>query len=150
MKDRNIDDIMKDIGKETVPPDVYQTAEEMSREFSESLAESKQTQRHILFTRIATGRITRLAAAAVILVVFTAGFFAGRWSKAYQPKSAGLDVAAGISAYSMYPTAAVSEDGFWRQKVIGAMQPKTYIQKQFSEVSLLGTYKQYLKEKYND
>jgi len=73
MKNRDIDDIMKDIGKETVPLDVYRTAEEMSRDFSESLAESGQSEHHILFTRIVTGRITRLAAAAVIILAMLGG-----------------------------------------------------------------------------
>jgi hypothetical protein len=149
MKDRDIDDIMKDIGKETVPPDVYKTAEEMSRDFSESLAESQQPEHHILFTRIATSRITRLAAAAVILFVFTTGFFAGRWSKAYQPGAAGVEVAAGSLASSMYPAAAASEEDFWQQKARAMMQPGFYGQQRLSTRSLLDAYKQYLKEKYN-
>ncbi len=65
MKDKNIEDIMNNIGKEAVPPDVYRTGEQMSREFAESL--EKQSEHHILFTRIASSRITRLAAAAAII-----------------------------------------------------------------------------------
>lgn len=150
MKNRDIDDIMKNIGKDTVPPDVYKTAEDMSRDFSESLTESRQSEHHILFTRIAASRITRLAAAAIILVVFGTGFFAGRWSKAYQPAPAGVEFAAGSSASSLYPTAVESEDSFWRQKALAAMQPRTYTQGRFSEISSLGAYKQYLKEKHYD
>jgi len=132
-----------------VPPDVYSTAEEMSRDFSKCLAESQQSEHRILFTRIATSRITRLAAAAVVVFAFSTGFFAGRWSKVYQPEAAGLEVAAGSSASLMYPSAAASEDGFWRQKARAMMQHRLYVQQQLSTRSLLDAYKQYLKEKYN-
>jgi hypothetical protein len=149
MKDRDIDDIMKDIGKETVPPDVYKTAEEMSRDFNMSLAESAHPEHHILFTRIATSRITRLATAAVILVAFGIGFSIGRWTRAYQPAPAGVEVVVVESADLIYPTAAASEEGFWQQKARAMMQPSPYGQRQLSTGSLLDAYKQYLKEKYN-
>jgi hypothetical protein len=149
MKDRDIDDIMKDIGEETVPPEVYKTAEDMSRDFSESLVESQPSEHHILFTRIAANRITRLAAAAVILVAFGIGFSVGRWSRTYQPKTAGLEVVVIGPVSSMYSSAAASEEGFWQQKARAMMQPSPYGQRQLSTGSLLDAYKQYLKEKYN-
>jgi hypothetical protein len=149
MKDRDIDDIMKEIGKETVPLDVYKKAEEMSRDFSESLAKSQQAGHHILFTRIATSRITRLAAAAVIVIAFGVGFSVGRWSRIYQPETAGPEVVVIGPASAMYSRTVASEDGFWQQKARTMMRPSHYGQRQLSTRSLLDAYKQYLKEKYN-
>ena len=150
MDDGKIEKIMNTIGKETVPPDVYKTAEEMSQDFSESLAEYQQSEHHILFTHIATSRITKPAVAAVILFVFAIGFSVGRLSKPAQPVPVGVEVIAGESAALMYPSAAASEDSFWRQKALAAMQPRIYAWDRFSEISLLGAYKEYLKEKHND
>jgi hypothetical protein len=149
MKDKDIDDIMNDIGKETVPPDVYKMAEQMSRDFSESLAKSQQPQHHILFTRIATSMVWKMAAAAVFLLVFGTGFLAGRWSGTSQPQTPRPGIVVVGSESSMYPSTAPSEGDFWQQKARAMVQPGRYGHEQSSAGSLLDAYKQHLKEKYN-
>ena len=99
---------------------------------------------------ITKGRVTKLAVAAVILITFGIGFSIGRWSKPTQLAPPSLDVTRYTSAVPVYPTAPKAEDSFWRQKTLAAMQPRPYAQSQFDKISLLNTYKQYLKEKYYD
>ena len=68
MKDKNIEDIMNNIGKGTVPPEVYRMGEQMSQEFTESLEQQPQAGHHVLFSQILSSKITRLAAAAAIIL----------------------------------------------------------------------------------
>ena len=147
MDDGKIEKIMNTIGKETVPSEVYKMAEDISRDFSETLTGPEH---HVWFAHIAPGKIRRLAVAAVILFAFAIGFSVGRLSKPAQPVPVGVEVIAGESAALMYPSAAASEDSFWRQKALAAMQPRIYAWDRFSEISSLDAYKQYLKEKRND
>ena len=65
MKPENIEEILKKLGTEDVPPDARQIAQKLSRDFSETL---KRPKRHILLEYIMKSRITKLAAAAVIIV----------------------------------------------------------------------------------
>jgi len=60
----NIEEILKSIGGEGVPADVHKIVEEISRDFSKTLMPSRQ---HILWECIMKSRITKLAAAAVII-----------------------------------------------------------------------------------
>ena len=73
----NIEEILKEIGGEDVPAEVQKIAEETSRSFSKTLTPSRQ---HILWENIMRSRITKLAAAAVIVVAVLIGInqFGGR------------------------------------------------------------------------
>ena len=68
MNTDNIEDILKTIGAEDIPADVQRIAEQTSRDFSKTLTESRQPRRHILLKFLAKSQITRLAAAAVIVI----------------------------------------------------------------------------------
>ncbi len=65
MKKENIEQILKNLGAENLPPDVQAIAEEASEKFTKTLETSKQ---HILWSDIMKNKITRLAAAAVIII----------------------------------------------------------------------------------
>lgn len=69
----NIEEILKKLGGEDVPADVHKIAEETSEDFNKTLTPSR---RHILWSDIMKSRITKLAAAAVILIsILTFLFF---------------------------------------------------------------------------
>jgi hypothetical protein len=70
MKIENIEEILKRIGRQDVPADVQAMAEETAESFSETLMPSRQ---HILWRTIMKSRITKLAAAAVIVVALIIG-----------------------------------------------------------------------------
>jgi prepilin-type processing-associated H-X9-DG protein len=65
MNDQNIEQILNRLGSEDVPADVRELAEQTSREFDKTLAPSKQ---YILWSDVVRSRITKLAAAAAIIV----------------------------------------------------------------------------------
>jgi len=65
MERENIEEILKNIGSEDVPAEVHKIAEETSESFSKTLTQSRQ---HILWSNIIKSRITKLAAAAVIII----------------------------------------------------------------------------------
>jgi hypothetical protein len=64
----NIEDILKSIGTENIPADVRQIAEQTSMDFTKTLEQSKPSGRHFFLEYLAKSRITKLAAAAVIVV----------------------------------------------------------------------------------
>lgn len=68
MEMNNIEDILKSIGAEDIPADVRQIAEQASMDFTKTLTQSRTPGRHVLFEYLAKSRITKLAAAAVIVV----------------------------------------------------------------------------------
>jgi hypothetical protein len=68
MNNENIEEILKDIGAEQIPADVQKIAQETSNNFSNSVMQTKQPKRTILLEQIMKSQITKLAAAAVILV----------------------------------------------------------------------------------
>ena len=68
MEKNNIEDILKSIGAEDIPADVRQIAEQTSIDFTKTLEQPKLSGWHILFEYLAKSRITKLAAAAVIVV----------------------------------------------------------------------------------
>lgn len=72
----NIEEILKKLGGEDVPADVHKIAEETSEDFIKTLTPSKQ---HILWSNIMKSPITKLAAAAVIIIAVLAGinYFGG-------------------------------------------------------------------------
>lgn len=71
MNNENIEEILKNIGAEEIPADVHKIAQETSNNFSSSLEQSKQPKQLILLGQIMKSRITKLTAAAVIVL---AGF----------------------------------------------------------------------------
>ncbi|MBN1391246.1 MAG: hypothetical protein JW947_00410 [Sedimentisphaerales bacterium] len=93
------------------------------------------------------GGVMKLAVAAAIIIAFGAGFFTGQRSKPTLPMIYSDDVTAPAPMVSAYQSVLKGEDGFWRQKVAAAMQPRPYTQ---STNDMLNTYKQYLKEKHYD
>ena len=70
MERESIEEILKKIGVEDVPADVRAMAEETAENFSKSFLPSRQ---HILWRTIMRSRITKLAAAAVIIIAVIVG-----------------------------------------------------------------------------
>jgi outer membrane lipoprotein-sorting protein len=68
MNRENIEEILKKLGSEDVPADVHKIAEETARDFSKTLEQTKQTKHYVLWEHIMRSRITKLAAAAVIII----------------------------------------------------------------------------------
>jgi hypothetical protein len=69
MDRNNIEEILKQIGSENIPADVQRIAEETARDFSKTLEQTKQPKHYVLWECIMKSRITKLAAAAVIIAV---------------------------------------------------------------------------------
>ena len=72
MKD-NIEEILHNIGAEAVPDDVQRIAQETSNNFSRSLSQNKQPRQHLLLEYIMKSKMSKLAAAAVILIAVFIG-----------------------------------------------------------------------------
>ncbi len=70
MNRENIEEILKRLGSEDVPVDIRKIAEEESESFSRTLTPSR---RHILWSDIMKSKITKLAAAAVIIIAVLIG-----------------------------------------------------------------------------
>lgn len=68
MEMNNIEEILKNIGSEDIPADVRQIAEQASMDFTKTLPQSRQSRHHVILDYLAKSRITKLAAAAVIVV----------------------------------------------------------------------------------
>ena len=68
MNNENIEEILKNIGTEEIPADVHKIAQETSNNFSSSLKQTRQPKQYILLEHIMKSRITKLAAAAVIII----------------------------------------------------------------------------------
>jgi len=68
MNNENIEEILKNIGAEEIPADVHKIAQETYNNFSSSLKQTKQPKRLILLEQIMRSRITKVAAAAVIII----------------------------------------------------------------------------------
>jgi hypothetical protein len=73
MNNNNIEEILTKIGGEEIPADVLKIAQETSNNFSSSLRQTKQPKRIILLEQIMKSRITKLAAAAVIIIACVIG-----------------------------------------------------------------------------
>ncbi len=73
MSKESIEDILKEIGAEDVPAEVRKIAEETSEKFSKTLTQKRQTKHYVLGEYIMTSKITKLAAAAVIIIVVLLG-----------------------------------------------------------------------------
>jgi len=70
MKPDNIEEILNRLGTEDVPADARQIAREMSEDFGKTLMQPK---RYILLEYITKSRITKLAAAAMIIIAVLIG-----------------------------------------------------------------------------
>jgi len=69
----NIEEILKSIGSEGVPADVHKIAEETSENFSKTLMQSGQPGEHISLEYIIKSPVTKLAAAAAIIIAVLIG-----------------------------------------------------------------------------
>lgn len=72
MNTESIEGILERFGSDKVPPDVHKIAEEQSHKFTETLAPSRQ---HLLWENIIRSPITKLAAAAVIIIAALIGIY---------------------------------------------------------------------------
>jgi len=70
MKPDNIEEILNKLGTEDVPADAHRIAQDISRDFSETL---KQQKRYIFLEYIMKSKLTKLAAAAVIIIAALIG-----------------------------------------------------------------------------
>ncbi|HUU16920.1 MAG TPA: LamG domain-containing protein [Sedimentisphaerales bacterium] len=68
MNTDKIEDILKTIGAEDIPADVQRIAEQTSIDFDKTLTQSRQPRQHILLEFLTKSQITRLAAAALVIV----------------------------------------------------------------------------------
>ena len=68
MNKDNIEEILKNMGTEEIPADVHKIAQETSNNFSISIKQTRQPKRLILLEHIMKSRISKLAAAAVIII----------------------------------------------------------------------------------
>ena len=73
MNNERIVEILNVLAKEEVPADVHKIAEQASRDFSRTLMQSRQTRRHFVLELIMKSQITKLAAAAAIVVAVLIG-----------------------------------------------------------------------------
>lgn len=79
MNDERIEQILNMLAEEEVPADVHEIAEETARDFSETLAQTEQPKHYVLWEYIMTSKVTKLAAAAGIIIAVLAGinYFVG-------------------------------------------------------------------------
>jgi len=68
MNTDKIEDILKTIGAEDIPADIQRIAEQTSIDFDKTLTQPRQPRQHILLEFLAKSQITRLVAAAVVVV----------------------------------------------------------------------------------
>jgi hypothetical protein len=142
MNEEKLKQILDKISQADVPDDITKIAGQTSKSFTDALhilQSQKQRQgRFVIGFRI-------LAAAAVIVIAFAAG----RFSNPASITSPYPRPAAYVPATSAYSIHTQNTDSFWQQKVLAATQPRPYAQSA-NLANQLNTYKQYLKEKYND
>jgi hypothetical protein len=93
MKTESIEEILKRIGRQNVPADVQTMAEKTAESFTETLMPSRQ---HILGRTIMKSRMTRYAAAAVIII----GVMVGLDSMNGSPDGAGIVWAEVLEAFN--------------------------------------------------
>ena len=69
MNKDNIEEILKNISAEEIPADVHKIAQETSNNFSSSLKQTRQPKQFILLGQIMKSRISKLAAAAAVIII---------------------------------------------------------------------------------
>jgi hypothetical protein len=75
MNKDNVEEILKQLGTEDVPADVLEIAEQTSRDFEKTLTQIKQSKLIILKEYLMKTKLTKLAAAAVIVTAVTVSIF---------------------------------------------------------------------------
>jgi len=146
MKDEKLNEILEQLGGEELPEDMRKLAEEISRQSADVL----NFPRIPGFGRMRISPFSFAAAAAVIIFVFTIGFYAGKQSSPSQFQVSSLNSSSYPEQYPEQTARKQSQDGFWRRKALAVMQPKSCPQIKFSKVNILKAYRQYLQEKHND
>jgi len=73
MNNERIVEILNVLAKEEVPADVHKIAEETSRDFSRTFMQSRQPRQHFVLEIIMKSQITKLAAAAAIVIAVLIG-----------------------------------------------------------------------------
>jgi outer membrane lipoprotein-sorting protein len=68
MNNEKIEDILKNLGTETVPEDIQKIAKEASDNFSKQLSQSQKHKQHSLLEFIMKNNLTKIAAVAVIII----------------------------------------------------------------------------------
>jgi len=74
MNEERIEEILKNIGSETVPADVHKLADQTSKDFTKTLMQTGKDQHYVLWEFIMKSNITKLAAAAAIIIIAFFGF----------------------------------------------------------------------------
>jgi len=69
MNGEKIEEILKNIGNDDVPADVHKIAEDLSKDFSKTLAQPRQPGHIVLGDYIMKSRFTKLAAAAAVIII---------------------------------------------------------------------------------
>lgn len=80
MNEERIEEILKNIGSEDVPADVQKIADQTARDFTKTLMQTRHSKHYVLWEFIMKSKITRFAAAAVIIIAAFLGinqFFSG-------------------------------------------------------------------------
>jgi len=98
MNNENIEEILKNIGEEKIPADVHKIAQETSNNFSSSLKQTRQPKRLNLLEQIMKSTITKLAAAAVIIIAVLISM--NIWDKTIPTASATVVLQNAINAVS--------------------------------------------------
>ena len=75
MKNEKIEEILKKLGAEELPDDVLEIAEQTSKDFEETLTQSKQPKRYVLGDYIMKSRLIKIAAVAVIIIAVGLGVY---------------------------------------------------------------------------
>jgi outer membrane lipoprotein-sorting protein len=73
MNSENIEEILKNIGKEDVPAEAHKIAEDISKDFSKTLTQQRQVRHIVLGDYIMKSKISKVAAAAVIIIAVLLG-----------------------------------------------------------------------------
>jgi len=73
MNDERIEEILNVLANEEVPADVHQIAEQTSRDFSRTIMQPRQPRQHFVLELIMKSQITKLAAAAAIVIAVLIG-----------------------------------------------------------------------------
>jgi hypothetical protein len=118
----NIEEILKSIGAEDVPADVHKIAQETSNNFSRSLETSTQPKQPIVWEYIMKSPITKLVAAAVIIIACLIGL------SVWRTTGSGIalaDVLARVEQVKAYRFKSSQQS--WSEKVTGENPNKRYI-----------------------
>jgi hypothetical protein len=148
MDNKNIKNMLRTLADEPLPDDINELAEKKFKQFSEKITKQKQQN---IWRIIINSKITKSAtAAAIIILVFTLGFYTGRQSSQSQFQISRFN----NNSYSeQFPEQSIdkqNQGGFWSRKVLTVMQRKSCSQLRSGKVNMLKIYRQYIQERHND